>query len=301
MKPTVPTHNFQRSAKSIQLKIHDYWLLIKSWQTGLLVLTGLTGYSSAQCPVLNWNTVFGLTGSLFLAVSGCTALNMVYDRDIDAQMSRTMRRPLPSGRIGTGEAILFGVILSVMGLCWAFALSFMYGIVITAGLFIDLVIYTIWLKRKTAWSIIWGGLSGGMPILAGRILGTGSIDIIGALLALSILLWIPTHILTFNMRYFYDYSSAGIPTFPSTYGNNKTRLIIALSSVGVTVSNALGFFILGLEWGYLRFLAVLSIGIIGLAVISIYRPSEKLNFGLFKYASLYMLGSMLMVFFGSQG
>ena len=90
------------------------------------------------------------------------------------------------------------------------------------------------------------------------------------------------------------------PTFPSTYGYEKTRLIIALSSIGATVSTVLGFLILGLAWGYIRLLAVLSTGIIGLAVFSIYRPSEKLNFGLFKYASLYMLGAMLMVFFGSM-
>ena len=250
--------------------------------------------------VLNWYTVIGLTGSLFLTVSGCTALNMVYDRDIDALMTRTMKRPLPSGRISDGEAILFGLVLSTTGLFWAFALSFIFGIVISAGLFIDLVIYTAWLKRKTAWSIVWGGLSGGMPVLAGRVLGTGCIDITGVLLTLSILLWIPTHILTFNMRYFDDYSRAGIPTFPSTYGYDKTRLFIALSSIGATVSTVLGFLILGLAWGYIRLLAVLSIGIIGLAVFSIYRPSEKLNFGLFKYASLYMLGAMLMVFFGSS-
>ena len=268
----MPVGNYKKSAQFIRLKIRDYLPLIKSWQTGLLVLTGLTGYSSAQCPILNWYTVIGLTGSLFLTVSGCTALNMVYDRDIDALMTRTMKRPLPSGRISDGEAILFGLVLSTTGLFWAFALSFIFGIVISAGLFIDLVIYTAWLKRKTAWSIVWGGLSGGMPVLAGRVLGTGCIDITGVLLTLSILLWIPTHILTFNMRYFDDYSRAGIPTFPSTYGYEKTRLIIALSSIGATVSTVLGFLILGLAWGYIRLLAVLSTGIIGLAVFSIYRP-----------------------------
>ena len=101
------------------------------------------------------------------------------------------------------------------------------------------------------------------------------------------------------MRYDADYRRAGVPTFPSTYGYEKTRVIIALSIFGAAVSIGLGFLALGLAWGYLRLLAVLTTGIVGLAVISISNPSEKVNFGLFKYASLFMLSSMLMVIFGT--
>ena len=138
-----------------------------------------------------------------------------------------------------------------------------------------------------------------MPILAGRVLGTGEIDLIGVLFAIAILLWIPTHILTFSMRYFEDYRSAGVPTISSVYGNKNTQLIIAWSSFGAALSIGLVAFSLGLSWGYLRLLAVLAIGVIGLAMLSIFRPSEKINFGLFKYASMYMLGSMVMVILGT--
>jgi len=93
------------------------------------------------------------------------------------------------------------------------------------------VIYTLWLKRRTAWSIVWGGISGAMPILAGRVLATGHIDLVGILLALAILFWIPTHTLTFSIKFREDYSNAGIPTFPSTYGETFTRATIAISSV----------------------------------------------------------------------
>ena len=280
-------------------KIKLYWPLIKSLQTGLLLITGITGYVSARCPVMNWETFLGLMFSLFLTISGSTILNMVYDRDIDAKMKRTAWRPLPSGRIAVREALMVGLVLSAIGVTWAFALSHLYGWVVFAGLFIDVVIYTIWLKRRTAWSIVWGGISGGMPILAGRALGTGQIDLIGILFTVAILLWIPTHILTFSMRYYDDYKRAGIPTFPSTYGYQKTRLIIAVSSVGAALAIGMGSFAIGLSWGYLRLLAVLTIGIVSLAVLSVYRPSEKTNFGLFKYASLYMLGSMAMMTVGA--
>ncbi|MBT7578883.1 MAG: UbiA family prenyltransferase, partial [Candidatus Marinimicrobia bacterium] len=78
----------------ISTKIKHYWPLIKSLQTGLLVLTGLTGFVSARCPVYNLTTILSVIGSLFFAVSGSTILNMVWDRDIDAKMNRTKHRPL---------------------------------------------------------------------------------------------------------------------------------------------------------------------------------------------------------------
>ena len=282
----------------IQSKLKLYFPLIKSLQTSLLVLTGFTGFISARCPYFNIGPVFCLIGSLFLAVSGSTVLNMVYDRDIDLKMRRTALRPLPSGSITMKEALILGLILSFAGLVWAYSLSRLFSLVIFLGLFIDVVIYTVWLKRRTPWSIIWGGLSGALPILAGRILGLGYIDWIGVLLGLSILLWIPTHIMTFSMRYNEDYRRAGIPTFPSAYGNNRTRFIIAAASIGAAVSIFLGFTALGMAQGYLGLLIILIVIMFGLAVWSVIRPSDKINFRLFKYASLYMLSAMLLLMIG---
>ncbi|HGY54206.1 MAG TPA: protoheme IX farnesyltransferase [Caldithrix abyssi] len=282
----------------LKKKFTLYWPLIKSLQTGLLLVTGFTGYVSANCPVLTWDHTLGLLISLFLTVSGSTVLNMVYDRDIDAKMKRTAQRPLPAGKLSVQEALTVGLLLSSFGMGLAFALSELFGWVVFAGWFLDVLVYTVWLKRRTAWSIVWGGISGGMPILAGRVLAVGEIDLIGILLTLAILLWIPTHILTFSMRYYDDYQRAGVPTFPSSYGYQTTRVIIALSSLGAALSIGIGAVALGLAWGYLRLLAVLTMGIIGLSLASIYKPSERVNFGLFKFASLYMLSSMLIFAFG---
>jgi protoheme IX farnesyltransferase len=157
------------------------------------------------------------------------------------------------------------------------------------------VVYTLWLKRRTCWSIVWGGISGGMPILAGRALGLGTVDGIGILLTLAVLSWIPTHILTFSMRYSDDYRAARIPTFPSTYGLAVTRATIGVSSLLAAVSITAAGVLIGLEWGYLRLLAVLSAGLLFLVVASTFRPSEKVNFGLFKYASVYMLSTMVLL------
>jgi protoheme IX farnesyltransferase len=281
--------------KTIRTKLRLYWPLIKSLQTGLLLATGLAGYMTARCPVFNIPTILALTGSLSLAISGSTVLNMWYDRDIDRQMKRTQSRPLAGDRIGQLEALRLGLVLSCLGVAWSVIIHPLYGLIVFAGLFFDVVVYTIWLKRRTAWSIVWGGISGGMPILAGRALGLGGVDWVGVALSLSVLFWIPTHIMTFSMKYHEDYKTAGVPTFPSAYGFSVTRATIAFSSILAASMIGIAAYGIGMTWGYLRVLAVLSAGLLGLAGSSLFKPSERMNFGLFKYASLYMLTSMLLL------
>ena len=201
----------------LKAKLHLYFPLIKSTQTFLLMVTGLAGYMTARCPVTTFGTMVGLAASLFLSISGSTILNMWYDRDIDAKMGRTSKRPLASGQVDATEVLRVGLVISILGVGIAALMSPLYGLVIFAGLFFDVVVYTIWLKRKTAWAIVWGGISGAMPILAGRVLGLGAIDWIGLALTL--------------------------------------------------------------------------------ALASVIRPSEQVNFGLFKYASLYMFGAMILLMF----
>ncbi|HWS23097.1 MAG TPA: heme o synthase [Anaerolineales bacterium] len=280
---------------TVKKKLKLYWPLIKSLQTGLLMTTGVAGYMSARCPISSPWTMIGLILSLFLSISGSTVLNMWWDRDIDAKMGRTSKRPLATGAMTENEALRLGLILSILGVGLAVWMGALYGLIIFGGIFVDVVIYSMWLKRRTAWGIVWGGISGGMPILAGRALGLGNIDWIGITLALSVLFWIPTHIMTFSMKYFEDYKKAGVPTFPSTYGFKVTRIAIAVSSVLAAIAIGASAMGIGVTIGYIRILIVLSAGLLTLALMSVFSPTEKVNFGLFKYASLYMLGSMLLM------
>jgi protoheme IX farnesyltransferase len=276
-------------------KFGHYWSLTKSLQTGLLLSTGLAGYMSSRCPVMHWYDFLGLGISLFLAIAGSTVINMWYDRDIDAVMNRTHHRPLADGRIAPTEALRLGLVFSLLGVGMAIAMSPLYGLIVFAGLFFDVIVYTLWLKRRTCWSIVWGGISGAMPILAGRVFGLGHIDGIGILLSLAVLFWIPTHILTFAMRYFDDYQAAKIPTLPSTYGFQTTRNVIAVSSILAALSIGVAGVLIGMQWGFVRLLIVLSGGLFLLAIASIFWPTERVNFGLFKYASLYMLSAMILL------
>jgi protoheme IX farnesyltransferase len=280
--------------RAIKKKIRLYWPLIKSLQSGLLLATGIAGYLSAHIdPSLT--VLLQVAGSLFLSICGSTILNMWYDRDIDTVMDRTHNRPLASGKVSQKEAWRLGMVLAILGVGWAVLMDPLYGLIVFAGLFFDAVVYTIWLKRRTCWSIVWGGISGGMPILAGRAMALGHVDLIGALLALAVLFWIPTHIMTFSMRYFEEYRLAHVPTFPSTYGFEATRATIALSAIIASACMGVAGVMIGIQAGFLRLMVVLSAGLLLLSLATVFRPSERVNFSLFKYASVYMLASMILL------
>ena len=291
MSTTVP---MQSIATRIKSRFRSYWSLIKSLQTGLLLMTGMAGYLSAHIS-MRWGSFFGLIPSLFLAISGSTILNMWWDRDIDEKMKRTHMRPAPSGDIAPMNVLLVGMLVSVIGIGWAMALDLRYGLVVFAGLFFDVVIYTVWLKRRTCWSIVWGGIAGAMPVLSGRVLATGRINPIGILLAASILFWIPTHTLTFSLKFFDDYKAAGVPTFPSTYGVRLTRLTIAVSSILAGLAMIVASVWIGVAEGILALIIILSGVLLFLAATVLLRPSDKTNLRLYKYASIYMLCTMLLI------
>ena len=284
----------QLSITKIRSKLSLYIPLIKSLQTSLLLLTGVAGYLSAHTTV-NWLHFWQMLPSLFFAIAGSTILNMWWDQDIDAKMKRTHKRPTSAGQVTREEVLKLGIIVSVIGIGWALMVNWFYGVVVFAGLFFDVVVYSMWLKRRTCWSIVWGGISGAMPILAGRVLAVGQIDAIGILLACAVLFWIPTHTLTFSLKFADDYNSAGVPTFPSTYGEAATRFAIAFSSVVAALTMGWASVWIGVTAGVLRVIIVLSAGLFFLAVTTVFRPSDRVNFSLFKYASMYMLFAMLLI------
>ena len=279
---------------ALKSKIRLYWSLIKSLQTGLLLMTGLAGYLSAHA-VINWTIFLQIIPSLFLAISGSTILNMWWDRDIDSKMKRTHMRPAPSGNVTAQEVLILGILVSTIGIGWAVLLNLSYGIVVFAGLFFDVFVYSIVLKRRTCWSIVWGGIAGAMPVLSGRVLAVGRIDAIGILLAAAILFWIPTHTLTFSLKFFEDYKAAGVPTFPSTYGVGSTRLAIAISSIAAALAMSIASIWIGVAEGILALIIILSTVLLFLAATVVIRPSDQTNLRLYKYASIYMLCTMLLI------
>ena len=292
MNPVVAAGRF------LGARLRAYAELVKYKQTLLLTITGWAGYSSAACPLLHLRGDLVILGSLFLSIGGCTVINMILDRDIDAVMKRTRFRPLPSGMLSLREVIALAAALSGAGLIWSFSLSWLYGLVVLAGFVFNILVYTVLLKRYTPLSIIFGGIAGGMPILAGRVLGSGQIDLVGVLLAVSIVLWIPTHTITFSVRYEQDYADAGIPTFPSKYGHGLSRLVTALTTVLASVS--MTWVISTLPLKPVCLIGTVSMGVLlaTWAAVSVVRPSPQVNYGLFKAGSVYMLASMVLILVG---
>jgi len=280
-------------------KLCAYWALIKSRQTLLLLATGVAGYLSAQSHTASLREAALMLLSLFAAISGTTAINMVLDRDIDARMARTANRPLPSGRVSPAEAVVFGSTLLACGVGVALSMQRVFGVVIAAGMLLDLVVYTLWLKRRSPWSIVLGGISGGMPVLAGRALSVGRVDGLGLLLALSVLTWIPAHIMTIAMRYADDYRAVGVPTWPTVHGFDSARRFIAVAN-GLRIGALLvAGWLLRLGPYNLALLGLSGTVMLGLSLRAVWHPSDELNDLLFKFASVHMLGSMVVLTFGA--
>jgi heme o synthase len=277
--------------------IKFYIQLIKTPQTGLLVFTAFAGYQSAvnagSIAALPISQVIWAFIGLILVVSGTTALNMVYDKDIDALMKRTKNRPLPKGILTPKQASIFSWSTIAIGTIINLQLSMIYAIVVLFGWLFDFLVYTIWLKRRSAWSIVFGGLSGGMPILAGRVLAIGQVDMIGILFAFAILFWIPTHILTLAMNHDKDYRLAGIPTFPNKLGFETTRYIIAISNLFAAIILLYAAYLLNVSQNGVWALRLGSFVLFILSWRLLSTPSKERNFTLFKYASIYMVLSML--------
>jgi len=286
--------------------------LIKARQTILLVYTGVLSYLitvASEAVEIDWFNLLHLAISLYLAVSGTTVLNMYIDRDIDAIMERTKDRPLPSGKITASTVLIVGTVLTVVGIFLAFlTLNLVTAIIIFLGFFFDVVVYSILLKRRTKYSIIFGGIAGGLPAWAGRTAILGSLpgieffglDWVGFLLLIFILAWIPVHILTIALipKNFEGYKKANIPMWPIVSSKAQTMRVIAigafLSSVALyEAARLLGAnAIIRIIWG------VLSLLIIILSIKNLIKPTNKLTFLIFKIASLYMLLGFLLVFLG---
>jgi protoheme IX farnesyltransferase len=278
-----------RAARGGARTFARYLELTKPKQTALLMATAIGAYLMSAGPEVGWLRFGAGMLALFAAISGSTALNMVIDRDIDAVMERTAARPLPSGALSLRLALGFALGVALGGLALAWWTDALFGVVTTAGLVFDVVIYSMWLKRRTAASILIGGISGGMPAIAGRALAIGTVDPISLLLAAGVVLWIPAHILTLAMRHVGEYQAAGVPVWPAVHGERSTRRLIAAATAAAAAVLFVAGALARIHLVALAGLALAGVGLSGLALVAFVWPSERRNWTLFKTASVYML------------
>jgi protoheme IX farnesyltransferase len=204
-------------------RISDYIALLKPRVMSLVVFSGLCGMLAAPGHI---NPLLGAIVLLALAIGAgaAGAINMWYDRDIDAIMKRTQNRPIPAGQVNPAEALGFGIVLSILAvLLMALAGREMAaGILAFANLFYSIV-YTVWLKRRTPQNIVIGGAAGAFPPMIGWAAVTGGIDISSIVLFLIIFFWTPPHFWALALFSSDDYRKANIPMLPVVSGPVHTK------------------------------------------------------------------------------
>src|SRR5918997_6223673 len=197
----------------------------------LVVFTGLAGMLVA--PVLQ-PLVLGFTAILCIALGAgaAGALNQWYEADLDGKMRRTAKRPLPDGRMDRQTALHFGVGLSVFSVVlMGLATNHLAAALLAASILFYVLVYTVWLKPRTAQNIVIGGAAGAFPPLIGWVAATGSVDLLPMLLFAIIFLWTPPHFWALSLFVRSDYAAAGIPMLPVVAGVDSTRRQILIYSL----------------------------------------------------------------------
>ncbi len=274
-------------------EVRDYIALLKPRVMSLVVFTGLVGLYLAPGGL---HPLIGFIAVLCIAVgAGASgAINMWYDRDIDAVMTRTKNRPIPAGRMTPENALTFGVMLAtgsvaVMGL----AVNWVAGLLLAATIAFYVFIYTMWLKRRTPQNIVIGGAAGALPPVVGWAAVTGSVDVLPLLLFGLIFMWTPPHFWALALYRAGDYERAGVPMLPVVAGKAETRRQILLYAV-LMAGVAMAPWALGLVWHLYGGVALLlSLAFVWLSWGVMRDHSDRAAKRLFGFSILYLFGLFL--------
>lgn len=225
-KPHGPTVPLGRVVGKAALR--DWIALLKPRVMALVVFIGLIGLLVAPGHL---HPVLGFTAVLCIAVAAgaAGAINMWYDRDIDALMRRTANRPIPAGRIAAGPALAYGVTLAIGSVLLMFvATNLVAAAMLALSLLFYIFVYTVWLKRRTPQNIVIGGAAGAFPPIIGWAAVTGSVDLVPLILFAIVFLWTPPHFWSLALFAHADYARAGVPMLPLVAGPQETRRQILL-------------------------------------------------------------------------
>jgi protoheme IX farnesyltransferase len=250
----------QPKAPSVPSTVRAYIALTKPRIIELLVIVAVPAMVLAHrgfpSPDILVATLLGGT----LAAGGANAINNYFDRDIDEKMARTRRRPLPSKQIAPRNAFLFGVFLGVASFAFLAVTTNLVAASLALGALVFYVlIYTLFLKRRTAQNIVIGGAAGGFPALVGWAAVRGRLDPPALVIFLLVFYWTPPHFWALAIRYRSDYAAAGVPMLPVTKGVRYTAKQIVYYA-WLTVATSLLLFVVG-RLGVLYAVAAIGLGI----------------------------------------
>lgn len=270
--------------------VADFFELLKPRVMTLVVFTGVAGVVLAPGhlhPFLAFVAVLCIA----IGAGASGAINMWYERDIDAVMSRTKLRPLPQGRVNPDEAISFGVVLTILSVgLMGLALNWTAAALLAFASFFYVFIYTIWLKRRTPQNIVIGGAAGAFPPMIGWAAVTGHVSIESIMLFTIIFLWTPPHFWALALYKNADYKKAGIPMLPVVSGERVTRQQILFYTLIMTPFVLAPYFMHVVGQAYLVGAIVLHSFFV-LAAFKVWRDTT------FKFAKI-MFGYSIFYLFG---
>ena len=254
----------------------DWLSLLKPRVVTLVVLTGIVGMVVAPGHL---HPVLAFTAVLCIAIGAgaAGAINMWYDRDIDAVMRRTSRRAIPAGKIEPGEALAFGIVLAVAAVViMALATNVVAAAWLALSIAFYVFIYTMWLKRRTSQNIVIGGAAGAFPPVIGWAAVTGDVTAMPLLLFAIVFLWTPPHFWSLALYACKDYGRAGVPMLPVVAGARYTRLQILLYTLVLLPVSMLPWLLgyAGAVYGLTA--AALGLGFV-LSAVLVFRDKQDLS------------------------
>ncbi|SVC14305.1 uncharacterized protein METZ01_LOCUS267159 [marine metagenome] len=268
----------------------DYLTLCKPKVVSLIVFTAVVGMFLATPNMVPWDVLIYGTIGIGLAASSAATINHVIDYRIDSIMARTMRRPLPEGRISVVNAIIFAWFLGTISMG---ILAFLVN-TLTAGLTaLSLIgygfIYSMFLKRATPQNIVIGGAAGAAPPVLGWTAVTGTLDPNSLLLFLIIFVWTPPHFWALAIYRRDDYAAADIPMLPVTHGVEFTRLQILLYTILLFVVTLLPYLVGMSGLFYLVGAVLLGAGFLYYAILMRFNHDDRLAMRTFSYSIIYLM------------
>ncbi len=271
--------------------VRNYYELTKPKIWYLLVFTTFGSALTASLlfdisiQPLTWILLIGGVAAGSAAADTLTGYN---DRDIDAIMDRTRGRPIPSGRVSPKNALVFGLILTVVSLVFSWFINIWTFALMAFGLFDNILVYSKWLKRRSQMNIILGGFSGGAPAMIGYVAVTTQNIEIGLIMAGLVFLWIPTHIWSLALHVKKDYTKAGVPMLPVVYSEKKSVRVIAWTTLMMVIFSILPFFFNQFGLIYLITASIFGVAMIAVSIWLLIKPSERASWIVFKFSSPYL-------------
>ena len=242
------TQTFSGAIDATPSRVRDYVELLKPRVMSLVVFTSLIGVLIAPGHIHPFTAALAVA-AIALGSGAAGAINMWYERDLDALMTRTRGRPLPTGRVAPDDALGLGVLLSIFSvLLMAVATNYVAAALLTAAILFYVFVYTIWLKRRTPQNIVIGGAAGAFPAMIGWAAVTGDVTAVPVALFLLVFLWTPPHFWALALYRSEDYRRAGVPMLPVVAGPRETKrqmliytLILAPVALVPTLLHSVGW------------------------------------------------------------